>query len=494
MEMEGKPAKENRILVVDDEPGIRNVLSEYLAGEGFAVETAENGEAALNMLHEGSFELVIADMEMPGMGGMALLNQVVKLQHNVKVIIITGFGTIETAIEALKLGASDYICKPFKLDEILVAIRRTMERLKLERENIQLRETISLYQLSEVMSLDLEIGNILLVIAESIFKETGADAVELLLRDGPDSFRLKDSLAKDEALFSEFRKYLNLKKLMSMHERDLPVRVDEREITGLFPAQPPNARIYSFISSPIRIRNSVEGMINCYCFTRGPAFTEGQRKFTAIFASRAASAMENANLYDNLKKSFRETIEGLAHALEAKDEYTRGHSERVTDLAGIICDQLGLKPEEKEKICQAGLLHDIGKIGLRVSQLNRPGKLTPEEMEMFKAHCSTGKKILEPITFLSDTVPYVYHHHERYDGAGYPEGKVGEDIPLGARILCVADSYDVMISDRPYRKALSKSAARKELEKCSGSQFDAGIVKAFCAYLDGEEKKKKSKS
>ena len=188
-------------------------------------------------------------------------------------------------------------------------------------------------------------------------------------------------------------------------------------------------------------------------------------------------------MFENLQRTFRETIQGLVSTLEAKDKYTSGHSRRVTEYTLMIGRTMGLSTPELEKLEWAGLLHDIGKIGIRLEALNKPIKITHEEHEMFKDHAVMGKQILESIHFLRDIIPLVYHHHEWYDGSGYPEGIEGEHIPLGARILTVADSYDAMVSDRPYRKAMSGSEAIAELRRFTGTQFDPEIVNVFIPLL-----------
>jgi HD-GYP domain-containing protein (c-di-GMP phosphodiesterase class II) len=197
-----------------------------------------------------------------------------------------------------------------------------------------------------------------------------------------------------------------------------------------------------------------------------------------MLASRAAAAIDNAVLYSNLQQTFRQTIQGLARALEAMDKYTAGHSDRVTVYARITAEAMGESIERVEMITQAGMLHDIGKLGCHAN-LNKPGKLTEEEYEIFKLHPTFGKEILEPIAFLQPLIPGIHSHHERWDGKGYPLGLQGEEIPIMARILSVADAYDAMTSSRAYRRALEHSVAVAELKRCSGTQFDPSIVEAF---------------
>jgi HD-GYP domain-containing protein (c-di-GMP phosphodiesterase class II) len=217
-----------------------------------------------------------------------------------------------------------------------------------------------------------------------------------------------------------------------------------------------------------------------------------------VLASRAAVSIENARLYENLvdankdltranvslEENFKQTIIGFAHALEESDRYTRGHSERVAMYARLIAVGLKMSGPEIDTVVKVGLMHDVGKIGVRNDKLNKPGKLTPEELAMFRSHPAKGKRILEPIPFMRDIVPGCYCHHEAWDGSGYPQGLMGDHIPLIGRIVAVADAYDAMTSDRAYRKALPHEIACGELERCVGSQFDPVVVPVFLAQIE----------
>jgi len=180
-----------------------------------------------------------------------------------------------------------------------------------------------------------------------------------------------------------------------------------------------------------------------------------------------------------IRASFFNAITALAYALEAKDVYTSGHSQRVTEISVAIAEHLGLPKETIEKIRLAGLVHDIGKIGVREAVLNKPASLSDEEFEHVRLHSETGEHILEPIVDDEEILKAVRHHHERYDGKGYPDGLKGERIPQLARIIAVADTFDAMTSERPYRKALTKEAACAEVERCRGTQFDPEAAGAF---------------
>lgn len=180
-----------------------------------------------------------------------------------------------------------------------------------------------------------------------------------------------------------------------------------------------------------------------------------------------------------IRASFINAITALAYALEAKDIYTSGHSQRVTEISVAIAGELGMSQEGIDKIRLAGLVHDIGKIGIKESVLNKQSSLTDEESEHIKSHCQAGEHILTPIVEDEEILKAVRHHHERYDGMGYPDGLRGEQIPLGARILAVADAFDAMTSGRSYRPAMSGQAACAEIERCKGTQFAPEVADAF---------------
>jgi putative two-component system response regulator len=180
-----------------------------------------------------------------------------------------------------------------------------------------------------------------------------------------------------------------------------------------------------------------------------------------------------------IRASFFNAITALAYALEAKDVYTSGHSQRVTEISVAIAKHLGLDKESIEKIRLAGLVHDIGKIGVRESVLNKPSSLSDEEYKHVRLHSETGERILKPIVDDGEILKAVRHHHERYDGAGYPDGLKGKQISQLARIIAVADTFDAMTSERPYRKALTPEEACAEVERCRGTQFDPEAADAF---------------
>lgn len=194
-------------------------------------------------------------------------------------------------------------------------------------------------------------------------------------------------------------------------------------------------------------------------------------------------ARRSFELYTKMRKVYLDTIRALAAAIDAKDPYTKGHSERVAEISLALAQELNLSDKDIENIEYTALLHDIGKIGIADNILGKNSSLTNKEFAKIKEHTVMGAKIIEPVDFLKNSYEAIYHHHERYNGKGYPDGIKSEDIPLSARIIAVADAYDAMGSDRPYRKKLSHNKILKELKEQSGQQFDPEVIKAFISVL-----------
>lgn len=200
-------------------------------------------------------------------------------------------------------------------------------------------------------------------------------------------------------------------------------------------------------------------------------------------------ARRSFELYTKMRKVYLETIRALAAAVDAKDPYTKGHSERVAEMTLDLAQELNLSDRDIENIEYAALLHDVGKIGIEEKILGKNGILTDKEFDRIKEHTVMGAKIIEQVEFLKDSYKAIYHHHEKYNGKGYPDGLKSEDIPILARIIAVADAYDAMGSDRPYRKKLSQNKIMRELKEQSGKQFDPKVVKALISVLNREREK-----
>ena len=493
--------------------------------EGYIVRTAEDGAAALTELGNAHYDLVISDLKMPRMGGIELLDAIGTAAPSALTVIMTGFGTVETAIDAMKRGAYDYILKPFKVEEVIRVVQRGLEKQRLAAENLRLREAVSLYKVSEAIAASLSLEEVLATIGDTAVFElqrrprldlaggrrrrvlraaahrsaTGARVVAAAGRahlapephPGGCSGRRQRSGGRTRAAGARRRSAGRPRVRRALGpgvHRPLRAALDPpragHQGRALLRARCRRRRPCSLVSVPLRMKTRLLGWISVASFTKQKRFNEGHRKLLSIVGSRAAAAIENARLYEDLRATFQQTIQGLARAIDKMDRYTAGHSERVATYATYLAVRLGLAPDVVEIVRQSALMHDIGKIGC-VMNLNKPGKLTQDEYEVFKRHPAYGKDILDPIKFLHPLVPGVHLHHERWDGRGYPLGLGGNDVPLIARIIAVADTYDAMTSDRAYRRALPHEVAVGEIERCSGSQFDPEIAHSFTAGLEG---------
>src|SRR5467141_938599 len=335
----------DRILVVDDEETIREIVSSMLGGAHFQTRQAASGIEALAILESGEeFDLVLSDLMMAEMDGIALLERAKEKYTDVPVVMVTAVHDIQVALQALRNGAYDYLLKPFEREQLLATVRRALENRRLKLEN---------------------------------------------------------------------REYLTNMELL----------VEAR--------------------------------------------TEQLRKAMG-----------------NLERSYDITLEALGDALDLKDAETEGHSKRVTAFTIAVARAMGVPKEQMDVIARGAFLHDIGKMAIPDKILTKPGKLTPEEVDIMKEHCYLGYKMLKKIPFLQEAAEIVYAHQERYDGTGYPRGLKDEQIPLGARIFSIGDTLDAITSDRPYRARKPLAAAKDEIKVWSGRQFDPEIVEVFLSMPD----------
>ncbi len=252
--------------------------------------------------------------------------------------------------------------------------------------------------------------------------------------------------------------------------------LNDPKLSKLLIGKKPRYRAFVFV--PLIMKNKVIGALGAFMH-KVRRFTNDEVNLLFTLGTQAAAAIENARLYGFMQDSYIDTITALAAAIDAKDSYTHGHSTKVMEYAVAIAEELGLPDEEKEIIKFAGLLHDIGKIGVSEMILLKKDNLTSDEREIIQTHPELGSFIIDKVELLKNISPLTYHHHERFDGTGYPTGLKGKDIPLGARILAVADAFDAMTSTRSYREAMSQEKALEELKACAGTQFDPVIVDVF---------------
>ena len=244
--------------------------------------------------------------------------------------------------------------------------------------------------------------------------------------------------------------------------------------------------IKAAIAGPLKYKGENIGVIYLDRQTDSEGFNNSDREFFKTYVNYCSLSYERVKMFSELEESYLASIKVLANVLDAKDPYTHGHSERVMEYSVAIAYKLGLNEKDIKNIEFGALLHDIGKVGVDLSILNKPGRLTEEEFEIIKTHPEQGYEIIAPVKFLQDKFSAIKYHHEKWDGSGYPDGLKGEDIPFDARIVAVADTFDAMTSTRSYRKALDKEIAVEEIKRCSGTQFDPRIVDAFLKVVNKE--------
>ncbi len=267
----------------------------------------------------------------------------------------------------------------------------------------------------------------------------------------------------------------------SFAERVLDRDVVIRENAPALSDAPVDGEISTLIAIPMFVADEFDGVV--ICADRPGGFDECDDEVLLSLGDHAGSVMQNTELHGQLRAAFVATVRLLTEAIQAKDPFLRGHSEDVADYVDAVSRQLGVDDREREQLAFASLLHDVGKIGISERILLKPGRLSPEERSVIELHPRIGFRLVEQVPGMEQIAPVVLHHHERWDGAGYPGRLRGEEIPLGARVIGVADAFSAMTEQRPYRDRMSLEAACTELERCAGSQFDPRVVSLFTAEV-----------
>lgn len=348
----------------------------------------------------------------------------------------------------------------------------------------RLTEVSILQQTSELVSSSLELQETLNSIIKSVTDglKTRRGSLMLIEDDGDLYIRAYAGMSAEAAKAARVRPGEGLAGWAFQNRKPLLIR--DVETDPLFRRlSNPEYLTRSTIIAPLEVDHEVIGVINVSDKLDGSSFDERDLSLLQAIAHHASIALKNAKLYFELRQSYFETVKALSEAIEAKDPYTRGHSERVALYTTLIAGEMGMAPKLIELLKIAGILHDVGKIGVRESVLLKPDRLTDEEFNEMKKHALQGAIITAPIKFLDPVRGAVRSHHEWYAGGGYPDGLRGEDIPMVARMMAVADAYDAMTSNRKYRKALPAEEAVKRLNDAKSIQFDPGAVDAFVKVL-----------
>lgn len=497
-----------KILVVDDEEGILDVTEGYFQRKGYEVYTAENGVEALEIINRIKIDCIFTDINMPVMDGLELAERIRRIENTLPVVVMTGYPSLENSIQTLKNGVVDYLIKPVNLEQMELTLKRILRERELFVENLILKEEVErkarLQELNDELLKRVEEVNTLNRVMEDfsatdssygIFnkvvdlgvEELKADRVFFHIYSDQDaSMVLVASAASDytdPVVDETFGEDISEKAQAFIREclgtDDNPCLISETRAANQL-----DESIKSFMVVPLKIRDKIFGVASAFIFRQDCFFSEKDIYYMNFITQKAASAIENIALYENIYENLFSTLFAFVTALEVRDLYTRKHSTRVAKYAHLIAEEMGCTEEELDVINFAGSLHDIGKIGIRDDILLKPGRLTDEEYEKIKEHPVIGADIISKLGLWDREMEIIRHHHERFDGTGYPDGLAGDEIPKLARIMSVADCYDAMASDRSYRKKMEKNKVLNIIQKNSGTQFDPVVVDAFLRIAD----------
>ncbi|MEK7793938.1 MAG: HD domain-containing phosphohydrolase [Candidatus Hydrogenedentota bacterium] len=494
----------NRILVVDDETVIRELMTDILTEEGYEVDSASDAYEALELLRKNAgFVVLFTDIMMPKMDGISLIREAKQIRPSLIPIVMTGYATLDSARAAVKEGAYDYVLKPFSLSEIKFAVSNALDRYTLARENARLREVTELFRISESIATIHDERRLLDFVLHAALDRVGAERGSVMLAiEGGKALQVAATIGlPDEALNT----YVDVGKSISgwVAEHSIPLCVRDIEENPDLVELSRKLEDASFISVPLERKLQQNGkfqrgkkkddprviaVLNVNQKANGGSFTEGDLKILNIIANHASVALENVRLLKAVEDAHLATLQSSASLLEAKDPYTHGHSERVRNYSVLAAKKLGMAEDDVDTLRLAAMLHDVGKIGVSDTILNKVEPLTDDEWEQIKRHPVIGYDVLEPVgLFTKEHLAVVRSHHERLDGSGYPDGLKGDQIDERVRVIAVADTYDAMSGDRAYRKGMSPEKITAELQRCAGTHLDNRVARLFIDMIKSGE-------
>jgi putative nucleotidyltransferase with HDIG domain len=500
------------ILLVDDDPKVLEILSLSLERRGHRVSTAASGSSAIEQTTSSTPELIILDLALSDMTGYRVLEHVRDTHgDDPPVLFLSASTDVDAKLQALERGADDFLTKPVSLRELHSkvdgALRRSTRvralgssKQSLEAEIAKRREHAShmskefkrhllsmrtLLTMSHDLNRALQSEDLIKMASLTLLGELKVSSMAMfaLEHETDKEFTLLGVRGFDAKKFEDLTLDRGSEFVAMLVEGARPQQIarnpDQKWVKKL-----PDLRLAVFeYASPIAFKGEIKGVVFTGPKLSGARYLEYDLDIMMFIANSIALGMENSHLVTQLQTTYVSTLRSLISIIEAKDTYTKGHTERVASYAMAIANRLAFDEETLRTILFGALLHDIGKMGVLDEIIRKPGPLSEKEWELMRAHPVVGAQIVEKMEFLTGTIDIVRHHHESWNGKGYPDGLRGTDIPLLARIVTVADSFDAMTTDRPYRKALSLDEAVARLEDASGVQFDAELVRVFVKYV-----------
>ncbi len=479
-----------KILLVDDEPGIIDSLSIMLKRSGYYYEGVTDPLEAVERVRTKHFDLMLLDYLMAPIHGDEVVRRIRQFNSEIYILLLTGHKDLAPPLETIKaLDIQGYCEKSDRFDQLQLLVESGIKSISMMNTIKQFRDGLNkiLQAVPKIYQLQ-PIGNILEDILTELLPLFSSENAFILVDNIVDSFDSRKSIFKGIGKYKA-----DISDFMPMLDSELLENIGKAKITRQ------TIKISTGIILPL-INEITESIGVIYVESEENAvneMTEGY-KLLEIYAAQAASSLSNAFLhslvnikneelnrtYEQLRIRYMDTIEALRQVVDAKDEYTRGHSDRVSYYCVKIGKALDLNENELETLRVSGLFHDVGKMGITDDILFKSEKLSVKEYDEIKKHPIKGARILSVISMFKDVVHVVKCHHERIDGKGYPEGLMGQQIPLMARIVSVADAFDAMMSDRHYRSKLDLKTAISQLLGGAGTQFDSQIVYIFVAMLE----------
>jgi response regulator RpfG family c-di-GMP phosphodiesterase len=480
LEMSPPPSGPQHILIVEDEPGLREAYAEALGMQGYSVLAAAGGEEALCVLERSEVDLVLSDLKMPRMGGEEMLREMTLRGFKPAVMFLTAYGTIESAVNCVKLGASDYLLKPFDMHQLFKKIALVLANgSRLQSQGGRVRE---IEAFSERLRGQRDSSEVFKVLLTQVRRTLAPDAMAL--------FSCSAQTGALTPLFLWGANFRECAQTRSWMLEKVALAVEQCGGMVLGPQVGKRSEdlregvnLGSAAVVPILGMRGVYGVLALGRDPGGAPYTGEDLRMLNVYTGHAAPFVESILSSQRFHGISTEVVTSYAQAVEAKDRYTRGHSERVGGYATLLGRALGVVGRDLVILRTAGILHDIGKIGIPDGILNKTSSLSAEEFEIMKRHPAVGRDIISRVSSLEAVVPPVYHHHEWFNGQGYPTGRRGADIPFLARILSVADGFEALTSVRSYHEAMTVPQVKRVLLEGAGSQWDAAVVNAWVALL-----------
>jgi len=348
-------------------------------------------------------------------------------------------------------------------------------------------ELAILHEMGKIINSTLELNKIVSIILEMTRQAVNADRARVFLfKPSTNEVDLDLAYTTDEMMAQKYS-ILDNYAMEWVLKKSEPLMIEDINELNYFKSLPgSHAGLRSLMLVPFVRKGRTIGAMLLAKFSLNDKFINDDFRFVKTLANQVSVVIENAQLYADLQNHFTDTIRALITAIETKDSYTYGHSDRVSEYCLVVGKALGFDLVELRRLEYLALLHDVGKVGVDAQILKKSRKLNEKEWDAIKNHSNLGSMIIKPIKFLEDEgARTIRHHHEWYNGAGYPDGLKGDTIPIFSRIIAIADAFDAMTSDRPYRASFQVESALSELQSCAGQQFDPTLVDLFCkAYMN----------